>query len=323
MILILTDSDPDYGPDYLTHGFCSLLGAENVVDWPRKRGLHWKEDALFDCHVDLDTAVMSQDEVHSALRDRTFNLIFIPTLRGTVSHQLYYQREMWKLNADRIVYYDAEDHAMDTRPLFFQMAGIEPAAYFKRELPIGETWATPLPFGYPAERVVTKREGRQFSFVYTAHLWEWCGTESLRRKLYVALRRELGAITNPDVHGRDRVSVKVNHQYNRQALIAVSPAGQGYGTNRHLEIIADGCAPVIERPWRQWPNAPEHWGECLYFKEEIECVEHVRELLNEPQRATEMAKAAQACLLRHHTTKHRADQVWRSIHNARTTYVAE
>ncbi len=319
MILVFTDpTAQDYGADYLVHGLVDLLGPGRVCEWPRKASLHTVDVPRFDCDMNIDTARLSQDEVESFLRDRIFELVVVPTLRGTVGQRLYFWRHLLRLNQDRVVYYDAEDHATDTQPLFVQMAGVAPSAYFKRELPLDECWAKPLPFGYPAERVqpidAAVGSGRETRAIYAVHIWEWA-VGGLREQLAGALRRSGRCTVAASYGDTDRRSVQQYHAANRRHLVAVSPAGHGYGTNRHLEIIADGCCPVLERPWRQWPDAPHEGVECRYFTNEVECVDILDELINDPETAQEMAKAAQSALLRGHTTRHRANAVWAAIHH--------
>ena len=314
MILLFTDRDPDYSADYLAHGFCSLLGASHVVDFPRKSGLHWQGEPEFDCNVNLDTAVQSQDEIEQSLRDGRYDLVVIPSMRGVVPQRLYFWRELLRRNADRIVYIDGEDHAIDTRPLFVQTAGVAPAAYFKRELPIGESWAKPMAFGYPAERVAPIGS-RRTPGIYSAFLWSWVAERGgLRIKLADALRGIPGFDVASTTDYTQRMPVTQEHVRSRQALIGVAPAGAGYHTNRHLSIAADGCCPLIERPYRTWIDAPTDGIECVYFKDEIDCVEQAEALIAEPQRAREIADAAQRWLLNWHTTLHRAKTAWDAIH---------
>lgn len=310
MILVVTDTHEDYAADLLIHGLCALKGADQVVDYPRKAALHHEGPPVFDCHVNLATPEWTGEQVAEALRNRVFDLVVVPTLRGTVRGQLMVWDRAGLLapNRDRIVAIDGEDHAYNTRPLFAQCLGAEPVAYFKRELPLGETWAIPLPFGYPVERIITSRQRE--GVAYTAHLWDWCGPESMRRQLHEAL----GHLNERVGHGqwipRSRLSVGDDHAWHQRALLAVSPAGQGYFTNRHLQCIADGCCPILERPSMTFPMAFADGVHCRYFHSVPSCLDLVEELLAEPERAQDMAVEAQAWLRQHHTTEVRARTVW-------------
>lgn len=308
-VLFLCDASDDYGPDYLAHGFNAL--GWRVVDWPRKDALHTTADN-FDCNVNLPEHGLKFDDLCEMLTESKFDLIVFPTLRGKVPTTVTWLRRKDLLKApDRIVCYDAEDNGRNSLPLFTEILGFRPAHYFKRELPPGETWATPLPFGYPEERVQPLGDIERLPQVaYAVELWPWA-LGGLRDRLGEMIKREFGgrARVNMSQGGMRRLSVSQYHAVNRSCSVAVSPAGAGYHTNRHLEIIADGCAPVLELPWMQWPNAPADGEEAMYFRNEEDAVESVRVLLGDPARAHEMAKAAQRCLLAHHTTRRRAEQV--------------
>lgn len=318
MILILTDVSRDYGADYLAHGLCAAFGERNVVECPRKASLHWTEPPIFDCDVNLNTREMSESQIHEWLNMGKFDLVVIPTLRGVVPQMLMRWRDLLRRNADRVAFCDMEDHANNMEPAVRELLGFRPAAFFKRELPIGETWARPFPFGYPAERIrpVDVTSDRPRGVVYAAHVWDWA-TGKLRDRLGPELLRAFnGRADVLATRGDDqRRSISDYHAANRRALVAISPAGQGYHTNRHLEIIADGCCPLYERPWRQWPDAPQEGAHCVYFRDELEAVDAARELMNDHAAAIEMAQAAQAWLLDGHTTAHRAREVWGAVHD--------
>jgi hypothetical protein len=318
-ILFLTDPSPDYGPDYLYDGFCELLGDGHVIDWPPKPSLHLSEGApaTFDCDLHRPQHDWSAERVAQALRDGTFAAVIVPTVRGEVRSQLRSWARAGLLNAsrDRLVAYDAEDHPHNTQPLFTECLGAAPVAYFKRELPVGANWATSLPFGYPASRQVPVGE-REPSVVYSAHLWDWCTPDSTRAQLREGLR-ELGVVMPPD---GSRWDVAENHAANRSALIAVSPAGLGYHTNRHLEIIADGCCPVLEDGHQPRAGAPcgiQGLSGIVtpLFRTADKALRIVQQLLADSIAAHALAEVAQAWWLRHHTTRHRAETVWCAIHS--------
>jgi hypothetical protein len=317
MILFLTDHDRDYAADYLYDGFASLLHPEQVIDFPSKPSLHLPEGTpqLFDCdfcHPELHQR-WTEADVEEVLGARRFDLIVVPTLRGQVPMRLVKWRALLDKNADRLVYVDGEDHANNTLPAFVDLTRCRPRAFFKRELPIGEPWGFPLPFGYPAARVTWREDDeRRVLAMYAVQVWGWA-KGGLRERLGELIHRQLGrrAYVRMAEGGDDRLSIADYHRLQRRASIAISPAGQGWHTNRHLEIVADGCAPVLERPWREFPGAFTEGVEAEYFRDEFEAVEKTEELLDDPARATQMAKAAQVALLERHTTAIRAQTVLR------------
>lgn len=315
MILVFTAPDQDYAADYLTHGFVSLLGADRVVEYPRKPSLHLSGDPVFDCDMNLATADMSYEGVRAALHDGSFKLIVIPSMRQPLPGMLHAWRELLRRNADRIVFVDGEDHANNMQPLVNEIIGFRPVENFKRELPIGETWAKPLPFGYPEERIVDVDSRLRFGAVYAVEIWPWARGK-LRERIGQELQDEQDVAVRMTYDGQRRLPIHEYHDLNRRSVVAVSPAGQGYHTNRHLDVIADGCCPVLERPWRQWPQAPQDPVMCRYFANEIQASEIVRDLLADTAYATAIAKNAQEWLRKCATTKVRARAVWESVHGA-------
>lgn len=313
-VLFLTDSDPDYGVDYLYDGFVKVC--DEVVDYPSKSSLHLApfEDQKFDCDQLHPPSGRAVEYVVDTLADRGFDCIVVPGLRRGVCASIVQLRGLLSKNADRLCYYDAEDHRLDTTGHVEALLGCRVATSFKRELPFGAEWAEPLGFGYPLERVVGRGGGwhpgvdapERSGGVYMAQLWS---EHEKRRRAYAAAL--MAAFPN-DVTVRascvasERLSIADYHATNHRALFAISPAGAGWWTNRHLEIVADGCCPVIEYPTVQWSDAFEAGTEAIYFRDVDELVKHVRFLLNEPEATQAIAERAQRALLSRHTTAHRA-----------------
>ncbi len=319
MILYLCDEHPDYGADWLYDGMCEQFGAASVIDWPPKPSLHHGERKVFDCDQAWPEHDWSEVKVVTALRDRAFDLIVVPTLRGTTLPWLRDWRTLglWELNADRIVVVDGEDHAMNTRPLYAQALGCEPKAYCKRELPPGETWAIPLPFGYPERRIMPVGRlpnTRTTRAVYMAHIWPWA-VAGLRERLAEQLRKTPGVLTRVTYNeGSWRKTPTEYHDILSTSTINVAPAGQGYFTNRLFETLAAGCALVAEAPTMTFPGALVEPLEWRTFRNEFEAADIVRELLDDPEATREIAEAGQAALRDRHTTRHRAETVWNAVY---------
>lgn len=310
-ILFLTAPSPDYGADYLLHGFAHA-GLGVVVEYPRKAAVHWHEEPVFDCHMNLDglTEEWPMDRIQDGLAECEFDCIVVSTVRPPVPTILHGWRAsgLLKRNLDRLVIYDAEDRwDADFRTEVFGWCGGWVAAFFKREVRPGQDGVRPLLFGYPKERVVSVGE-RDPAVVYSAYLWDWTAERGLRGQLRDALQKESQAMIFGDVPGR-RVPVTESHAWNRRASVAVSPAGNGWCTNRHLEVIADGCAPVIETPTVLFPDALSA-DAARYFESVDGAMTAVRELLHEPAVARQVAERAQEELCAAHTTVHRAHTVW-------------
>lgn len=310
VILFLTDSAPDYGADYLYDGFCCLYGPENVVEWPRKWNLHRPcgEQRVFDCDSSWPASGLMSELQANLFKG--WSAVVVPSLRcGQAITSL---KSALAFNQEHLVYYDAEDHNCDTLAQFVALAGVVPAAYFKRELPIGATWAKPLPFGYPGYRITPPTAMMRKGAVYAAHIWEWA-RGGMRETLADILAKDDRVTVNASRTSGDRLTVEQYHSMNRRALVAVVPAGLGSQTNRHLEVVADGCCPIIERLTVQWPDFFVEGKECLMFSTAEECAQLVSDALKHPDKAMEMAERAQRKLIEKHTTLARARTVMEAI----------
>jgi spore maturation protein CgeB len=145
-----------------------------------------------------------------------------------------------------------------------------------------------------------------------AQIWPWA-VGGLRERLTEQLRKIPGAIARISYDDRGRRTPSDYHAILAVSTINVAPAGQGYFTNRLFETLAAGCALVAESPTMTFPGALVEPLEWRTFRNELEAADIVRELLADPDATREIAEAGQAALLERHTTRHRAETVWRSI----------
>lgn len=321
MILFLTDSDQDYGADYLYDGFCSMLGPSEVIDWPPKPSLHGGEQMVFDCDLwwpEHGRPVHALDFIMST----TFDLIVVPSLRRGVVKGAGVLRTLGVLakHAGKVVAYDGEDRTPWTQPHFEQLVG-QPVHYFKREVPIEAEvpdWQV-LPFSYPARRI-QPINGRPSQVFASWQVWGWA-KGGVREQLAQALmqmpvRRFVECYTDAQYSTGERLSPRAYHAHARSSTVGVAPAGAGYFTNRLFELIADGCSVVAERPTVRFPLGFRDGLEIHYFDDVRHACRQVQWLYDNPDIARRTAACAQRHLLDHHTTKHRAEQVWRRVYGA-------
>lgn len=310
-VIIVTDASQDYMADYLFDGFASLTSPTDTLDWPPKPSLHHGERRTMDCDFNWPFHQVSEGELLAAMRDKQVDLVVVPTLRGRVPALLTSWRPFLPGLADRTVYIDGEDHPHDTLSQFEDAAGVKPAVYFKRELPLTATWAKPLTFAYPARRIVAPGGTRSGVF-YDVQIWPWA-VGGPRERLGHLLRKEFGrgATVAMPYDGTTRHHPDDYHARARRTLVAVAPAGAGYFTNRLFEVVADGCALVAERPYAEFPDAFEA---AHYYSTPEEAVGVVADYLAEPEVAQADARAVQCELRAHHTTEVRARQVYEAVH---------
>lgn len=315
MILYLCDEHQDYSADTLADGFFTIH-PETVVDWPPKPSLHHGERKVFDCDFAWAEHHWTETQVTVALRDRAFDLIVVPTLRGRVPGWLaqWATTGLLERNADRIVCVDGEDDILNRIPLFTQVLGFEPAVVFKRELPVGETWARPLPFGYPERRIVPPGAPRDHALLYAVEIWPWA-VGGLRERLGRLLEMQnLGATIRMTYGGQRRWTPADYHVHLARTRVTIAPAGQGYFTNRLFETLAAGCAVIAEAPTVQFPGELVADMEWLTFRNEFEAIDHIEALVGDQEAIRDLAHAGQAALMDRHTTRRRAETVWGSVY---------
>lgn len=311
-VLLLTDSSPDYGADFLYDGFASWLGPAAVWDWPAKPSLHGGEPTDFDCSLVWRQSTPGDREVLDRLAE--LDLIVIPSLRTGVRRTLLARAAELRQSGVPVVAVDCEDHAQNLRPAYEDLLGARVVAYLKRELPVGENWAHPFPLCYPARRCVPLGQ-REAKVAFLLHLWDghqWAENRALRQKL-ARLCKELPADL-VDAHfsrsAEDRLSLSEYHARTQRCVAACVPAGAGYFTNRLFEVIADGCAPILEQPWVTFPFAPQPEVECLHFREAGEVRDICLRVRENPEEFAEMARAARQWFLRYHTAEMRARAIY-------------
>ena len=312
-VLVICDEHQDYLADYLYDGFCSLFDPAYVVDWPPKASLHDGDRLRFDCDLNWPSAGYTESRVLMGLRDRGFDLIVVPTLRGRVPALLQEWQVFLEKMADRVVAVDGEDHCLNTRPLFEQALGFPPAVYAKRELPCGETWAIPLPFGYPERRLVRPSRARMHRAFYAVQVWPWA-RGGLRERLGQRLQEVGRHVVRMTYDGAERISPRRYHEMAACSSIGIAPAGQGYFTNRLFELVAAGCALVAEQPSMTFPDAFVSPIECTYFRDEFEAELLLETYMGDRRLTQRTAEAGQAALVDRHLTRHRALTLMRSVH---------
>lgn len=323
-VLFLTDSSPDYGADYLYDGLCCLLGPENVVDFPSKPTLHLvrESEARFDCDLFWPSHGLFEEEVVGMLYAGDFDVIVLPTLRpGAVAAARTLKGDVpngWA-KAARIGF-DGEDGDANVRDLYEELAG-PLAGFFKRELPVGATWGSPLPFGYPARRMrMVPRDYipggvfERWGVFYCAHIWEWVG-RGMRARLCDALREAIPPdhlFLSVSRDGDERLSLSDYHRQQQRALAAIVPAGRGYWTNRYWEAVADGALVIAEAPVNR-EIGPDmiltDEMEAFYFETPGEAAERAVWAIKNQAEVREMVIRAQWKLLGYNSTLARAKQL--------------
>jgi spore maturation protein CgeB len=105
----------------------------------------------------------------------------------------------------------------------------------------------------------------------------------------------------PEVFSRHRFTVHVP----RRPYVAALP---GIPTIRVFEALACGI-PLVSAPWEDAEHLFFPGSDFLVAKDGARMREHLRDLLNDPELAADMARHGRETILRRHTCRHRVDEL--------------
>lgn len=303
-ILFVTHGTSDYGQDTLFHGLCSLLGHENVVDYPWKPTLHGHEfDTAnsYPCVFTYPGEPLIIDDLLAQLHAGRFDLILFSDILG-MAHQTEIRQIVNAAPHLPIVVYDAWDDCYTSLHAVLEyLYRSEVVLVFKREMLDGVDYGErtyPLPFGYPETLSYAGSPIEQRSS--DAPFWAGRNEFGLRPLYVQQLERKTGCDmqTRFDQGAyRDRL---------RSSMIGLSFFGVGFDTVRYWEIPANGVMLLAERPPIIIPHNFEDGISAVFFETMPELESKLDYYLKHPDEAARIAKNGYAHYLKHHTTTARA-----------------
>lgn len=322
----------DYGVDFLYHGLCTVLGAENVYDCPEKASLHAGEHEP--CEVCAEQPYDSDQEWpykgHSfADAAAICDVLMLASGPGSAHAQMArVVAEHWP-RTKPIVAIDYSDSVAGTSgctsveqhwAYYRSIAGGPLAAYFKRELPIGEQWALPLPLSYPASRIPRPMPQKLPILFYHAANHGETGPGIPRVRIATDINYRIPAhLRDVQLSGpaSERLTPVEYHRRMQTALLGISwngyPHCWNWDTNRFWEQFAYGLCQIAERPRIRIPHAPEDGVHCLYVDSVDEIGPRVAELFRDLQRALTIAQAGLNHFHTYHSSEARAAYVLNTL----------
>lgn len=261
------------------------------------------EGARDDCQIATDAAWSVPD----SLSDR-------PDLIIGSTHALRELGEATSWSDVPIAVIDGDDIALNQAGAANEFLRGKSFHYFKRELPAGATWATALPFSYPGTRALSRVDNpRESAVVYYASDGE---KRALSRiEVVDRLRRLCGdrAWVGLDDDKRRRPKPERVHDMMSRALVGVHwnpyapapPWSHGWDAIRFWENCAYGLATVGLRPWIEIPHPFTDGENVVWVDSPAAAADAVAELLNDPERAVCIGRAAHAHFMRYHTAEAR------------------
>jgi len=308
-LLTLTIPGYDPGMDVLFDGLCTVLGPENVQEFPYKPLLHGQAAETADDYpttFNRPGAPRSLDWICEHLRNGYFDVVLFADLLKTIP----------RATLDRILaagsktpwaIVDGWDDASNNLPLLQErLAPVPVCAYFKREMIVGVDYgreAIPLPLSYPDGRVpgVFTRKRTQALF--------WAGNRYYgQRRLYLEYVEAAMKTT---------LALKYTQQEYIEALqsahVGLCLFGFGFDTVRYYEIPAHGALLLAERPPIRIPFNFVEGRDAVFFDDLPDLLAKLEDLFQHPQRIPEMAREGHRHFLQYHPASARARQLLRHL----------
>ena len=308
-ILVLTHQSSDFGMDPLYDSLCSMLGSDNVVEFPWKPTLHGVSPELTDgypCFFNHPGEPMSVEEIVRELDDGKFDLIIFADMVQR-NNQTAIRAIMKAAKEVPVVIVDTWDDCANQRNAVLEYIGRPSVdAYFKREMltcgDYGEN-AFPLPFGYPDELVPENVNTDRPQGVFWAGNNNWWARRLYLEHIESALQLDLSK----------KYSQAEYAEALRHSRIGLSIFGLGFDTARYWEVPANGCMLLAERPPIRIPHNFEDDKTAVFYDDLKELEEKLRYYVANPEKAQRIAIAGHDHLKRYHTSSVRARQLLATI----------
>ena len=308
-VLMVIPRCPDYGLDVLYDGLCSVLGDENVTEYPWKPMLHGANLGIgpfspYPCGCCRKGESQELEEILQALRQGKYDVVLLPNYPD---HDQFLKRDIWSAVAAAarnhpIFLVDQDDEFINRLPEAQEAPGnIAIRGYFKREMLDHIDYGPltfPMPFAYPEKLVAEDIANPRTQTVF------WAGTPDVLRGFYLDRVEALtGEVSDRKYSPEEYIAVLDNSQ------IAVAVAGWGFDTVRYWEVPARGCMLLTERFPTIIPHNFEDGISAVLCRDAQEMEEKLKYYLAHPDEIREIAKAGHAHLKRYHTASVRAKQL--------------
>jgi hypothetical protein len=303
-ILVITHGQSDYGMDSLYDGLCTVLGAENVTEFPWKPCLHghaMEAAGDYPCTFDRPGTPMTAESVIEALGAGHFNLILFADMIEWDKAEVLRSFLAAAPRVPVVVYDSWDDCSNQYAKCTKYLDGREPDLYFKREMLACVDYGprtVPLPFSYPADRVPSSVTGDRARSVF------WAGNKIFGlRRLYTDVLSEDRGLTfdrkySPAEYGQVLATSRIGLDF----------FGLGFDTVRYWELPAHGCMLLAERRPIRIPHDFEDGKSAVFFDDLPDLEEKLSYFDSRPDLAAEIAESGHEHLKRFHTNTARAQQ---------------
>lgn len=310
-ILFLTSPAPHYGLDVLYDGLCTVLGVEQVTEWPYKPSLHGAPMHTlghYPCSFHWNSSALSYETILEMVREGAFDVVLLGDCDAELPANLVAQ--ILKGAADNsvpVALVDAADECMDLRPRVYESLGaVKFDLYFKREMARFIDYGPdtiPLPFSYSRSKIRPHDGPRTRDFF-------WAGVRQFGlRRLYLdflesARGMELGNAYPQDLYAEHIASSR----------IGLSLFGKGYDTVRYWELPAHGCMLLSEHLPIHVPFNFTDGKTAVFFESLNDLLDKLDYYRAHPEESSQIAEAGERHFLEHHTAEARSRQLLHVLH---------
>lgn len=303
-VLFITHPRPHFGLDILFDGLRTVLGDENVTEYPWKPSLHGcppSEMADYPCVFDRPGTRMVLNDVLAMLSEGVFDAVVFGDIERSLQRSTARQIAQGAQGIP-IFLLDQEDTCEDPREMLADYLDTTSfAGLFKREMLMGVDYgpnAFPLPFAYPDGRVPgIFPDARRFDLF-------WAGSRGygLRRLYLERLEQLTGRSFQLAFSQEDYVKVM------QASRVGLNIFGAGFDTVRFWELPAHGCLLLSERLPIRIPYGFRDGETALFFDDTRELEEKLAYCIAHRDSAAVIARAGHEHFMRYHTGSARARQ---------------
>ncbi|MDZ4859682.1 MAG: glycosyltransferase [Candidatus Hydrogenedentes bacterium] len=303
-VLFIMHPRPHYGQDVLYDGLCTVLGDENVVEFPYKPTLHGEkpaELAHYPCMFNRRGTAYSPAQLLAQLGEGAFDLIIYGELEQYVDQATARAIAHTRGNA-AMVLFDAQDDPLDHWAEMCEFAAFQFPLYFKREMlacwNYGEHTA-PLPFAYPDHRIPDTVEGERTDDVF------WAGHRQFGlRLLYLEHLEKRFGFNLAKTYSQEEYTQALS-----RARLGLNIFGFGFDTVRYWEVPAHGAILLSERLPIRVPYNFVDGESAVFFDDLPELADKLAHWIARPDEARAIAAQGHALLKRRHSGSARAKQL--------------
>lgn len=305
LVVVIPGYDP--GMDVLYDGLCSVLGADNVEEYPWKPMLHGEAAEQADEYpttCNHPGTPRGLTWVCEALRARHFYaVLYADMIQSLPREDVRAIVDAAQAGDTPLYIVDGWDDAADNQALLLEHLGVAGVpAYFKREMLRCHNYGPnvfPLPLAYADSRVPAEVQPTRTQMLF------WAGNRyyGLRRLYLSYLEAALGIPLDTKYTQAAYVHAL------QSALIAPSFCGFGFDTVRYWEAPAHGAMLFAEHPPIRIPHDYRDGETAVFFEDLPELEEKLVWYSQRPEEAARIALAGHAHFRRYHTASARARQL--------------